>query len=98
MILAFCWRPFARALTLFFFFFNATATPEIYPLPLHDALPISTPQGRARARRPLRGDQPAVVGPRRQAPRLRFTIGHANPRQGLRRTVRRMRTRPRRHG
>src|SRR3989475_3898547 len=23
-----------------FFFFNDTATPEIYPLPLHDALPI----------------------------------------------------------
>src|SRR2546430_6107060 len=30
-------------LTFFFFFFNATATPEIYPLPLHDALPISRP-------------------------------------------------------
>src|SRR3989454_5961316 len=27
----------------FFFFFNDTATPEIYPLPLHDALPISPP-------------------------------------------------------
>src|SRR5262249_60337412 len=25
----------------FFFFFNDTATPEIYPLSLHDALPIS---------------------------------------------------------
>src|SRR5258708_34487181 len=25
---------------LFFFFFNDTATTEIYPLPLHDALPI----------------------------------------------------------
>src|SRR4051795_13046836 len=25
---------------VFFFFFNDTATPEIYPLPLHDALPI----------------------------------------------------------
>src|SRR3989441_1670643 len=24
----------------FFFFFNDTATPEIYPLPLHDPLPI----------------------------------------------------------
>src|SRR5260221_769356 len=31
----------------FFFFFNDTATTEIYPLPLHDALPISnTPQAR----------------------------------------------------
>src|SRR5256884_4963266 len=26
---------------LFFFFFNDPATTEIYPLPLHDALPIS---------------------------------------------------------
>src|SRR5258708_10357320 len=29
------------ALTLFFFFFNDTATTEIYTLSLHDALPIS---------------------------------------------------------
>src|SRR2546430_11970909 len=28
-------------LPLFFFFFNDTATTEIYTLPLHDALPIS---------------------------------------------------------
>src|SRR6266849_3989939 len=28
---------------LFFFFFNDTATTEIYTLSLHDALPISTP-------------------------------------------------------
>src|SRR3989449_4459863 len=26
---------------IFFFFLNDTAPPEIYPLPLHDALPIS---------------------------------------------------------
>src|SRR2546422_1443423 len=33
-----------RLLPLFsFFFFNDTATTEIYPLSLHDALPISTP-------------------------------------------------------
>src|SRR5438093_13104142 len=30
---------------LFFFFFNTTATPEIYTLSLHDALPISHSQG-----------------------------------------------------
>src|SRR5438105_14921874 len=30
-------------LTLFFFFFNDTATTEIYTLSLHDALPISPP-------------------------------------------------------
>src|SRR2546421_8874994 len=28
---------------IFFFFFNDTATTEIYTLSLHDALPISTP-------------------------------------------------------
>src|SRR5256885_16663891 len=28
------------ALALFFFFFTVPAPPEIYPLPLHDALPI----------------------------------------------------------
>src|SRR2546430_12017612 len=31
---------------LIFFFFNDTATTEIYTLSLHDALPISVPPGR----------------------------------------------------
>src|SRR5260370_4265443 len=31
----------ARPRVIFFFFFNDTATTEIYPLSLHDALPIS---------------------------------------------------------
>src|SRR5215467_11956033 len=31
---------------LFFFFFNDTATTEIYTLSLHDALPISTVEGK----------------------------------------------------
>src|SRR2546422_3468933 len=48
---------------LFFFFFNDTATPEISPLPLHDALPISpTPaahaQRRAKMRPPSRASRP----------------------------------------
>src|SRR2546429_5280716 len=34
----------------FFFFFNDTATTEIYTLSLHDALPISTPGWRLSAR------------------------------------------------
>src|SRR5256885_4498275 len=34
------------SVTLFFFFFNDTATTEIYTLSLHDALPISHPRGR----------------------------------------------------
>src|SRR2546430_16182465 len=36
----------------FFFFFNDTATTEIYTLSLHDALPISMPEGRV-ARDPV---------------------------------------------
>src|SRR5438034_11328477 len=40
-----------------FFFFNDTATTEIYTLSLHDALPIYDAQGRDVAlRRPLRND------------------------------------------
>src|SRR5256885_17133938 len=35
----------------FFFFFNDPAPPKFYPLPLHDALPIST-QRRHRSPRP----------------------------------------------
>src|SRR6201999_2685473 len=35
----------ARHVLLFFFFFNDTATTEIYTLSLHDALPIYTPIG-----------------------------------------------------
>src|SRR3712207_8117820 len=45
--------------TLFFFFFNDTATTEIYTLSLHDALPIS-------ARRPRPGTavgRAGAVGP-----------------------------------
>src|SRR5437667_7349280 len=42
---------------LFFFFFTATATTEIYTLSLHDALPIY-PRGRVHHRRRL-----AVVAP-----------------------------------
>src|SRR5256885_9843802 len=46
---------FASVLTILFFFFNDTATTEIYTLSLHDALPISAAhsprRGRARAAR-----------------------------------------------
>src|SRR5260370_26475232 len=37
-----------RSNIVFFFFFNDTATTEIYTLSLHDALPISPPGPRAR--------------------------------------------------
>src|SRR6267142_7064437 len=45
---------------VFFFFFNDTATTEIYTLSLHDALPIS-------ARLPECADSPATITPRRCA-------------------------------
>src|SRR2546429_6703611 len=38
-----------RHSTLSFFFFNDTATTEIYTLSLHDALPISSPPSSSRA-------------------------------------------------
>src|SRR2546428_8779954 len=38
---------FIRPTNFFFFFFNDTATTEIYTLSLHDALPISAASGRA---------------------------------------------------
>src|SRR3712207_8114105 len=44
-----------------FFFFNDTATTEIYTLSLHDALPIS-PRGRRRSR-PRRSRAPLRVHP-----------------------------------
>src|SRR2546426_3686349 len=44
--------------TVFFFFFNDTATTEIYTLSLHDALPISC-RCRARRRWRLRRSPPA---------------------------------------
>src|SRR6266540_5654126 len=43
------WSP--SAMWLFFFFFNDTATTEIYTLSLHDALPIS-PGGSSEPPRP----------------------------------------------
>src|SRR5256885_13241720 len=39
-----------------FFFFNDTATTEIYTLSLHDALPICSPDCRGRRSRSLRED------------------------------------------
>src|SRR2546430_14799513 len=44
----------------FFFFFNDTPTPEIYTLPLHDALPISAGLGG----RAARAAAPSAAGPR----------------------------------
>src|SRR2546426_6359597 len=53
-------RPFV----FFFFFFNDTATTEIYTLSLHDALPISS---RTRAGAPRHASQPCRARRRRQS-------------------------------
>src|SRR2546425_13205628 len=52
---------------LFLFFFNDTATTEIYTLSLHDALPISASCRSVRPAPPARLDRQA----RRSAPRAR---------------------------
>src|SRR2546429_9181718 len=48
----------------FFFFFNDTATTEIYTLSLHDALPIAHPRVQLS---PHRGNPPPRVGHRQGA-------------------------------
>src|SRR2546429_5130136 len=56
MLLVFCFSPF-------FFFFNDTATTEIYTLSLHDALPISRHGRPAGAPGPGRGRPARQQGP-----------------------------------
>src|SRR3712207_6872775 len=67
-----------------FFFFNDTATTEIYTLSLHDALPISghlrRGRGRAGARRlppgrQVRGDHPGARDRPRVPPRAPRAVG-----------------------
>src|SRR3989442_13771913 len=53
------------------FFFNDTATTEIYPLSLHDALPIYARVGRRGARRRGRPDAARRRARRRRAQALR---------------------------
>src|SRR6266480_7410295 len=60
-------------LHVFFFFFNDTATTEIYTLSLHDALPISRPRSRAGCR------GCASVAPRRGRGRASRPGCHAAP-------------------
>src|SRR5471032_3701628 len=51
--------PSTRCCLFCFFFFNDTATTEIYTLSLHDALPISSPPGWSSARTGLTGSSAA---------------------------------------
>src|SRR3712207_9299732 len=62
---------FAFFLCFIFFFFNDTATTEIYTLSLHDALPISVtrhPQGGLCCRHPARPPRPLHARPPRHRP------------------------------
>src|SRR5256885_7390009 len=61
---------------IFFFFFNDTATTEIYTLSLHDALPISLAGGRGAAGS-ARGPHARVRGPVPQERRARRQGDHA---------------------
>src|SRR2546426_12094761 len=64
----------------FFFFFNDTATTEIYTLSLHDALPISPPRARARPRAvPRAGRAPLARRPYDPPAPARPTRGRAPP-------------------
>src|SRR5437016_5789191 len=70
-------RP--RAPFRFFFFFNATATTEIYTLSLHDALPISRKNGR----RALLYRDRDHRGPTRMRPKADRGLLHASLRACL---------------
>src|SRR2546425_8348366 len=70
----------------FFFFFNDTATTEIYTLSLHDALPISTrgrgtPTGRVRCR--TRRRRPPVRPPPSWSSRKHRSEEHTSELQSL---------------
>src|SRR5258707_4917174 len=71
--------------SLFFFFFNDTATTEIYTLSLHDALPISRlrrdhhrAQTRRRGRAGLAGRPRGAPAVRRDRKSTRLNSSHAN--------------------
>src|SRR2546422_8108926 len=69
--------PASNPCILLFFFFNDTATTEIYTLSLHDALPISAREGIGGGpprRRPHRWGR----GSRRHAPRLARSEEHTS--------------------
>src|SRR2546422_5154981 len=68
-------RPHQSPFT-FFFFFNDTATTEIYTLSLHDALPIS-PRGAGRCSGAgRRRSHPAANGRDRKSTRLNSSHGY----------------------
>src|SRR2546430_8930739 len=67
----------SSAVPLFVFFFNDTATTEIYTLSLHDALPILNSAAAAGPRPPHRAAH--TVDPERETPRNTAATACANP-------------------
>src|SRR3989441_5418017 len=65
----------------FFFFLNDTATPEIYPLSLHDALPISVPRPPLR---PPREADPRPFGVLSRKKKDKLTVRVPNPKGPVR--------------
>src|SRR5215510_16389234 len=66
-----CFLPHRRATGFFFFFFNDTATTEIYTLSLHDALPILVlAPGRRQCREPRYPGVSRTCRPRSEETRL----------------------------
>src|SRR3712207_8418660 len=70
----------SRLLLFLFFFFNDTATTEIYTLSLHDALPIWP--GPLLARHPL--PEPVRAEPGRSGPRMCFAVRLGEDRKSTR--------------
>src|SRR2546430_9505851 len=62
------------SMSVLFFFFNDTATTEIYTLSLHDALPISHRHERL-LRRALHGDHQGAAHRRHRVLQLRRALG-----------------------
>src|SRR3712207_6901656 len=78
-------------LTLLFFFFNDTATTEIYTLSLHDALPIFCRDHGAQYRRHVLRIWVCGSGHGRERPRYqrrRLGGGNRHPRRGDRKSTR----------
>src|SRR2546427_8029577 len=82
---------------MFLFFFNDTATTEIYTLSLHDALPISGARARARVpdqrrerpgqRERMESDEVPEAERRRPAPHARTAAVRGDPARGHRAAV-----------
>src|SRR3989449_7536952 len=75
LLVGFVFRGGARV-DFFFFFFNDTATTEIYTLSLHDALPISYQQHRGRGRWERHASRPHRRGPNQDRKSTRLNSSH----------------------